>query len=147
MTKWNILIENKHFKHLYCVGCCFLGNDQEVEFHEIKIHFFMRSKFNLFMRSNLFINIWQCRSGGQHFDHEVKIPLPFLNFNLMIVFAANKSVMRSKLKKGIIRQFQSHDQFVSCKDNHEMGEGQNYENQNVENQKVIYLRVQVILFS
>jgi hypothetical protein len=30
---------------------------QEVEFHEIKIHFFMRSKLNLFMKSNLFINI------------------------------------------------------------------------------------------
>jgi len=37
---------------------------QEVEFHEIKIHFFMRSKLNLFMRSNLFINIWQFWSGG-----------------------------------------------------------------------------------
>jgi hypothetical protein len=59
----------------------------------------------------------------------------FLNFDLMIFFAANKLIMRSKFKKGIIRQFQSHDQFVSCKDNHEMGEGQNYENQNVENQK------------
>ncbi len=30
---------------------------QEVEFHVIKIHFFMRSKLNLFMKSNLFINI------------------------------------------------------------------------------------------
>ncbi len=28
------------------------GNDQEVEFHEIKICFFMRSKLNLFMRLN-----------------------------------------------------------------------------------------------
>jgi hypothetical protein len=46
---------------------------QEVEFHEIKIHFFMRSKLNLFMRSNLFINIWQFWSGGWHFDHEIEI--------------------------------------------------------------------------
>jgi len=33
------------------------GIDQEVEFHEIEIHFFMRSKLNSFMRLNLFINI------------------------------------------------------------------------------------------
>ena len=53
------------------VEVCFLifsftnmGNDHEVEFHEIEIQLFqkvefsiMRSKFNLFMRSNLYINI------------------------------------------------------------------------------------------
>jgi hypothetical protein len=50
-----------------------LTQGQEVEFHEIKINFFMRSKFNVFMRLNLFINIWQCWSGGGHFDHEVEI--------------------------------------------------------------------------
>jgi len=50
-----------------------LGIDQEVEFHEIEICFFMRLKLNLFMRSNLFINIWQCRSGGRHFDYEIEI--------------------------------------------------------------------------
>ena len=38
----------------------------------------------------------------------------------MIVFAANKSIMRLKLKKGIIRQFQPHDRFVSCNDEHEI---------------------------
>ncbi len=67
--------------------------DHEVEFCEIEIQLFqevkfliMRSKFNLFMRWNLFINIWQfwswgriswdqnsTFSGGRIFDHEVKI--------------------------------------------------------------------------
>ncbi len=54
-----------------------MGNDHEVKFHEIKIQLFqevefsiMRSKFNLFMRSNLSNNI----------DQEV-----------------NTSIMRSKL--------------------------------------------------
>ncbi len=58
------------------------GNDHEVEFHEIKIQLFqevkfsiMRSKFNLFMRSNLFINIWHFWSGGRHFDHEIEIKI------------------------------------------------------------------------
>ncbi len=51
------------------------GNDQEVEFHEIEIHFFMRSKlflilrlnfFSLFMRSKfLIMNILQKRSGDR----------------------------------------------------------------------------------
>ncbi len=43
-----------------------MGNDHEVEFHEIEIQLFheiqfsiMRSKFNLFMRSNLSNNIDQ----------------------------------------------------------------------------------------
>jgi hypothetical protein len=46
-----------------------LGNDHEVEFHEIEIQLFqevefliMRSKFNLFMRSNLSNNIDRGRS-------------------------------------------------------------------------------------
>ena len=42
------------------------------------------------------------------------------NFDLMIVLVANKSIMRSKLKKSIIREFQSHDPFVSRKCDHEI---------------------------
>jgi hypothetical protein len=56
------------------------GNDHEVKFHEIEFQLFqeiklliMRSKFNFFMRSNLFNNIWQFQSWGWHFDHEIKI--------------------------------------------------------------------------
>jgi hypothetical protein len=55
------------------------GNDHEVEFHEIKICFFheikitiMRWKLHLIMRSKLSKNILQFRSGGRHFDHEIK---------------------------------------------------------------------------
>ena len=62
-----------------------MGNDHEVEFHEIEIQLFqevefliMRSKFNSFMRSNLSNNI----------DQEV-----------------DTSIMRSKFKKRIIRNF------------------------------------------
>jgi len=54
------------------------GNDHEVEFHEIKIQLFheiefliMRSKFNLFMRSNLSNNI----------DHEVDTLIMRSNFH------------------------------------------------------------------
>ncbi len=39
------------------------GNDQEVKFHEIEIHFFMRSNYFLIMRSNYFASF-----------HEVEIP-------------------------------------------------------------------------
>ena len=75
------------------------GIDQEVEFHEIEIHFFMRSKLFLFMRSNLFNNIWQVWSGGRHFDHEIEIPKSIIrNYDLMIVLVANKSIMRLKFK-------------------------------------------------
>ena len=34
-----------------------MAQGQEVEFHEIEIQFFMRSKLFLFMRSNLFNNV------------------------------------------------------------------------------------------
>ncbi len=126
----------------------------------------MRSKFNLFMRLNLFINIWQFWSGGWHFDHEIKIQksiisnfdlmidllvtsmimrsnfkINYLNlvsctyglflaliishlcirtFDLMIVLAANKSIMRSKLPNSALFWFQSHDRFVSRKNDHEI---------------------------
>ncbi len=72
---------------------------QEVKFHEIEIHFFMRSKLNLFMRSNLFINIWQFWSGGQHFDREIKIQKKELlgNFDLM----KNSAIRRSNQLLGI----------------------------------------------
>jgi hypothetical protein len=77
------------------------GNDQEVEFHEIKIHFFMRSKFLImiwspnhpfFMRSkskksiirnfNLMINLLSYK-----YNHEVQIQKSIIrNFDLMIIF-------------------------------------------------------------
>ncbi len=44
-----------------------MGNDQEVKFHEIKIHFFRRSNDFLIMRSNFFGTF-----------HEVKIPNNYL---------------------------------------------------------------------
>ena len=69
-----------------------MGNDHEVKFHEIKIQLFheiefsiMRSKFNLFMRSNLSNNI----------DQEV-----------------DTSIMRSKLPNNALFYFPSHDQSV-----------------------------------
>jgi hypothetical protein len=72
---------------------------QEVEFHEIEIQFFMRSKLFLFMRSKLGLNIWQIWSWGRHFDHEIETQTSIIsNFDLMIVLVANKSIMRSKFK-------------------------------------------------
>jgi hypothetical protein len=60
--------------------CLLVGNDHEVEFHEIKIPLFheikitiMRSKLDLIMRSKLGLNIWQIWSWGRHFDQEVEI--------------------------------------------------------------------------
>ncbi len=96
--------EKLNFKSQNFNECTYLKNrrgiDQEVKFHEIEIHFFMRSKLFLFMRSNLFNNIWQVWSGGRHFDHEIEIPKSIIrNFDLMIVLVANKSIMRSKFKK------------------------------------------------
>ncbi len=85
-----------------------VGIDQEVEFHEIEIRFFMRSKLFLFMRSKLGLNIWQIWSGGRIFDHDIEIPKSIIrNFDLMIVLAANKSIMRSKFKINYIN-------LVSC---------------------------------
>jgi hypothetical protein len=65
----------KYVKHLIYYDLKIEGNDQEVEFHEIKIHFFMRSKLFLIMRSNFFslfmrlkfliMNILQKQSGDQ----------------------------------------------------------------------------------
>ncbi len=79
-----------------------MGNDHEVKFHEIEIHFFMRSKLNLFMRSNYFVTF-----------HEVKIPN-----NDSISWSA--LFHEIEIQKSIIRQFQSHDQFVSYKYDHEV---------------------------
>jgi len=65
--------------------------DQNSFFHEVK---FMRSNFfSFFMRSKFLIIIWSPDHG---IFHEIKI------------------------QKSIIRQFQSHDQFVSYKYNHEI---------------------------
>ncbi len=75
------------------------GIDQEVKFHEIKIHFLIWSTLNLFMRLNLFINIWQCQPGGRHFDHEIKTPKSIIsNFDLMIDLVDATGIIRSKLK-------------------------------------------------
>ncbi len=72
---------------------------QEVEFHEIKIHFFMRLKLNLFMRSKFTLIFSWFWSGGWIFDHEIKIQKSMIrNIDLMIILAANKSIMRSKFK-------------------------------------------------
>ena len=73
---------NQFIKHKIFSILVEMGNDQEVEFHEIKICFFheieimiMRSKLDLIMRSNLFNNI----------DQEV-----------------NTSIMRSKFQKALL---------------------------------------------
>jgi hypothetical protein len=79
-----------------------LGNDHEVEFHEIKIQLFqkvefliMRSKFNLFMRSNLSNNI------DQEVDTLImrsKFPNnAFFNFDLMINLLAASVIMKSNV--------------------------------------------------
>jgi hypothetical protein len=59
----------------------------------------MRLKFNLFMRSNLFINIWQFWSGGRQLDHEIKIQKSIIrNFDLMMDLLVTSTIMRSKFK-------------------------------------------------
>ncbi len=66
-------------------------------FMRSKFNFFRRTKFYLFMRSNLFINIWQFWSGGRHFDHEIEIQKSIIrNFNLMIDLLVTSTIMRSK---------------------------------------------------
>ncbi len=75
---------------------------QEVEFHEIKIQLFqefkfliMRSKFNLFMRSNVSNNIDQ---EVEFFDHEMKTQNSIIsNFDLMIDLLATSAIMRSNV--------------------------------------------------
>jgi hypothetical protein len=67
ITKYLFLLFSKNYtikSHLKKHSFVLLGNDHEVEFHEIKTQLFqeiefliMRLIFNLFMRSNLFINI------------------------------------------------------------------------------------------
>ena len=77
-----------------------VAQGQEVKFHEIEIVFFheiefMRSNFfSFFMRSKFLIII---RSLNHSIFHKIKIK-----------------------KKRIIRQFRSHDRFVSFKNNHEI---------------------------
>jgi hypothetical protein len=66
----------------------YLGNDQEVKFHGIEIHFFRRSNYFLIMRSNFFGTF-----------HEVKIPNNYLTPLITAFF------MRSKFKKSIIGEF------------------------------------------
>ena len=76
-----------------------LGNDHEVKFHEIEIQLFHEIKLSI-MRSNLSNNI------DQEVDTSImrsKFPNnaffdAFQSFDLMIVLAANKSIMRSKFK-------------------------------------------------
>ncbi len=84
------------------------GNDQEVNFHEIEIHFFMRSKF---------IFSWGQIHEIKFFFifHEVEIP-----YNDSISWSALFSLDRNSKKALFIRQFWSHDQFASYKYNHEI---------------------------
>ncbi len=81
------------------------GNDQEVEFHEIKIQLFMRSNFwrswdqiilSLFMRSKFLIMI---RSPDHPFFMRSKFKISIIrNFDLMIDLLVTSMIMRSKLK-------------------------------------------------
>ena len=76
----------EHYRVSAVLGCrCFEGALIR------RSNFFIRSKFTL-----IFSQFW---SGGQIFDHEIKIQKSIIrNFDLMIILAANKSIMRSKFK-------------------------------------------------
>ncbi len=119
-TSWNKSVEfqlrwhrgkpNKKLHHWFPIWS---GNDHEFKFHEIKIQLFheikimiTRSKFYLFMRSKFTIIFSQFWSGGWHFVHEIETQTSIItNFDLMIILAANKSIMRSKLKKALLGNF------------------------------------------
>ena len=60
----------------------FEGNDQEVEFHEIEIHFFRRSNDFLIMRSNFFGTF-----------HEVKIPNYSISWSQHFSWDQNSLIM------------------------------------------------------
>jgi hypothetical protein len=92
--KGMVLYELHSLKTVYIIGSGsggWISWDQNSIFHEIK---FMRSNFlALFMRSKFLIMIWSPDHGN---FHEIKI------------------------QKSIIRQFWSHDQFVSYKYDHKI---------------------------
>jgi len=101
------------------------GNDHEVEFHEIEIHLFhetefliMRSKFYLFMRSNLSNNI------DQEVDTSImrskpKQALFLISISWLFLWLTNRSWDWNS-KRSIIREFWSHDRFVSRMCDHEI---------------------------
>ncbi len=77
-----------------------MGIYQEVEFHEIEIQFFMRSKFSFSWDQNYFCSWGRiCSLIFDSVDQEV-----------------NTSIMRSKF----LIMIRSHDRFVSCKYDHEI---------------------------
>ena len=73
----------------------------------------MRSKFKI-----NYLNLVSCTCGL--FLALIISHLCIRTFDLMIVLAANKSIMRSKLPNSALFWFQSHDRFVSRKNDHEI---------------------------
>jgi hypothetical protein len=92
---------------------------QEVKFYEIKIHFFMRSNFLPFFIRSKFLIIdliyW-----SQHFswDQNCLIMLFRVLISWSLLWLTNRSWDQNPKKHYL--QFQSHDQFVSYKYNHEI---------------------------
>ncbi len=72
------------------------------------------------MRSNVFMHRWLLiRAKNLPKVQLTKFEWFILNFNLMIVLATNKSIMRLKLLI-MLFEFWSHDKFVSHKNDHEI---------------------------
>ncbi len=114
---WTLVITNTYYQ--------FMGNDHEVEFHEIKTQLFqeiefliMRSKLCLFMRSNLSNNIDQ-EVNTSIMRLKPKQALFLISISWSFLWLTNQSWDRNS-KRSIIREFWSHDQFVSCKCDHEI---------------------------
>ena len=83
-------------------GLGYWAQGQEVEFHEIEIQFFhefkfsiMRSNFNLFMRSNLSKINQEVDTSIMRSKFKKRI---IRNFNLMIDLLVTNTIMRSKFK-------------------------------------------------
>ena len=100
---WYLGVEKTKVQ-LYFFAFKFLKSDNKFDSGsggriEIEIHFFMRSKLNLFMRSKFTIIFSQFWSGGQIFDHEIEIQKSIIrNFDLMIALLVTSTIMRSKFK-------------------------------------------------
>ena len=77
-----------------------MGIDQEVEFHEIKIQFFMRSKFSFSWDRNYFCSWGRICS--------------------LIFDSVNQEVDTSIMRSKFLIMIRFHDRFVSCKYNHEI---------------------------
>jgi hypothetical protein len=79
-------------------------------------------------RNTTFSWDWICSIIFDNFDQEVNFSIMrskfanngFKSFDLMNLWLVTSLIMRLKFKKSIIREFQSHDQFVSCKCDHEI---------------------------